>query len=184
MNSEIHKHSLRNLIFQRNACLGLTAMLSASLIIVASFLFLKSERIVVIPAVEKEFWVDAHNISATYLEQFGYFLGELLLSKSSQSAATQKAIVLRHADPSYATQLNKKLSEEALQLEKDRVSYVFYPTGVYTDLRAQEVMLSGDRTTYLAGKAISTAPENYVLSFIYRGGRLLLSGITEKEGSK
>lgn len=181
MNSEIHKHSLRNLTFQRNACLGLSALLSTSLIFVSAFLFMKSERVVVLPAVvEKEFWVDAQNVSATYLEQFGYFLGELLLSKSSQSASTQKAIVLRHTDPSFATQLHKKLSEEAQQLEKERASYVFYISGIYTNLRAQEVTLSGERTTYIGGKAVSTAAENYTLSFVYRGGRLLLSGITEK----
>lgn len=184
MNGEIHKHSLRNMMFQRNASLGLTTLLAASLVIVTSFLFMKSERVIVIPAaVEKEFWVDAHSVSATYLEQFGYFLGELLLSKSSQSSAIQKAIVLRHTDPSFSTQLDKKLFEEAQQLERDRISYVFFPTGVYTNLGSKEVRLSGERTTYISGKQISSATENYVLSFTYRGGRLLLNGITALEGT-
>jgi conjugal transfer pilus assembly protein TraE len=184
MNSEIHKISLRHLIFQRNACLALTALLSVSLVIVSSFLFVKSERIVIVPPiVEKEFWVDGNNISATYLEQFGYFLGELLLSKSSQSASTQRAIIMRHTSPSYSTQLNKKLMEEEQRLEKERASYVFFPTGIYTNIESKEVVLSGNRTIYVSGKMVSSVVESYSLSFVFQGSRLLLSGVTEREGT-
>lgn len=185
MNSDIHQHFLRHLLFQRNAFLALSAVLSISMVIVSTFLFVKSERIVVLPAVvEKEFWIDSNNVSATYLEQFGYFLGELLLSKSAQSSATQRTILMRHTAPSYATLLNRKLIEEEQKLDKERASYTFYPTGIYTDVKALEIVLTGDRTTYVAGKAVSTAAESYLLTFIFQGSRLLLSGVTEKEPYK
>jgi conjugal transfer pilus assembly protein TraE len=185
MNSEIHKISLRHLIFQRNAFLGLSAILSVSLTIVTAFLFVKSERIIIAPpVVEKEFWVDSKGVSATYLEQFGYFLGELLLSKSSQSAASQRSIIMRHTSPNYSTQLHKKLVEEEQKLEKERASYAFYPTGIYTDISSLEVVLTGNRVIYVSGKAVSDAFESYRLSFIFQGSRLLLSGVTETEVNK
>lgn len=185
MNSEIHKHSLRNLIFQRNAFLALAGMLSIALAVISSFLFMKSERIVIVPpVVEKEFWIDSRGVSATYLEQFGYFLGELLLSKSAQSASIQRTILMRHTDPSFSTHLQKKLVEEEQKLDKERASYVFYPTGIYTDIGSKEVILTGDRMTFVSGKAVSTAVESYLLSFIFQGSRLLLSGVTETEVTK
>jgi conjugal transfer pilus assembly protein TraE len=181
MNSEIHKHSLRYLLFQRNVLLALIGIVSISLAIVSSFLFFKSERIVIVPpVVEKEFWIDSSNISVTYLEQFGYFLGELLLTKSAQSAPYQRTIILRHTDPRFSTYLQKKLVDEEQTLEKEHASYVFYPTGIYTEIRSKEVTLTGERTTYVSGKAVSTAKEGYTLSFAFQGSRLLLTGITEK----
>jgi conjugal transfer pilus assembly protein TraE len=184
MNSDVHTVSLRYLIFQRNAFLALTAVLSVAVTIVSAFLFVKSERIVIAPAViEKEFWVDSHGVSVTYLEQFGYFLGELLLSKSSQSAATQRAIIMRHTAPGYSTQLNKKLLEEEQRLEKEMAAYVFFPTEVHADISSKEVVLTGHRTLYVSGKAVSHAVESYVLHFIFQGSRLLLSSVTEKEGA-
>lgn len=182
MNSEIHRISLRSLIFQRNAFFALSGLLSISLIISTIFLFWKSERIIVVPAViEKEFWVEPSNVSSTYLEQFGYFLSELVLSKSSQSAPMQRTIILRHTDPGFATELQKKLVEEEKRLEKEKASYVFFPVAVHTDMKAKEVLITGDRTIYVSGKAVSSERESYVLSFNIQGSRPLLKQITAKE---
>ena len=183
MNSEIHQKSIGSLTLQRNAFFGFSFLLSISLVIVCSFLFLKNERIVVVPAcIEKEFWVDGKSVSPTYLEQFGYFLGQLILSKSPQSASGQRTILLRHTDPSYASAINKKLREEEETLTKQGASYVFYPVDVHSHPSSLEVELIGDRVFYLSGKAISTERECYTLSFSNRGARLLLKGISsEKE---
>ncbi|MFI5343139.1 MAG: type IV conjugative transfer system protein TraE [Chlamydiales bacterium] len=185
MNSEIQKISHRSLLFQRNAFLALSGLLSISLIVTTVFLFWKSERIIVVPAViEKEFWVEPNNVSATYLEQLGYFLGELSLTKSAQSAPLQRAIILRHTDPAFSTELQKKLIEEEKRLDKEKASYVFFPVTVHTDMGRKEVLITGDRTIYVSGKAVSTDRESYLLSFNIQGSRLLLKGITAKEASK
>lgn len=184
MNNEIQKISHRSLLFQRNAFFALSGLLSISLVLSTTFLFWKSERIIIVPPmVEKEFWVEPRNVSPTYLEQFGYFLGELALTKSAQSAPIQRAIILRHTDPSFSTLLQKKLIEEEIRLEKEKASYVFFPVSVQTDIKAKEVRITGDRAIYVSGKAVSSDRETYVLSFNIQGSRLLLTGITVQESN-
>lgn len=131
--------------------------------------------------IEKEFWVDGHDVSATYLEQFGCFLGQLLLGKSSQSAPVQRTVLLRHTDPSFSGLLSKKLYEEEQLLSKQNSSYVFFPIDIQVDLPSKEVLLTGDRVFYVAGKAVSTDKESYILRFNYSGSRLLLKGVEAKE---
>lgn len=182
MKSEFHEKTLVYLNFQRNIFIALTFLLVISQVILSIFLFWKNERIIIVPPViEKEFWVEANTISATYLEQFGYFLGKLVLEKSPQSAQTQRTIVLRHVDPAYYGILNKKLIEEEQKLSKQGASYVFYPIDVQADPKGLKVLITGDRIFYIAGKPISTERESYILSFSSAGSRLLLKEIAARD---
>jgi conjugal transfer pilus assembly protein TraE len=134
--------------------------------------------------IEKEFWVDSRGVSGSYLEQFGGFIGQLLLSKSAQTAQNQRAILLRHTDPSFSTLLSKKLGEEEQKLLKENASYVFYPIEARSNPKTNEVLLIGDRTIYVSGTSISSERVRYILSFSNQGPRLLLKGITLSEEEK
>ncbi|MFQ5729706.1 MAG: type IV conjugative transfer system protein TraE [Waddliaceae bacterium] len=176
------RRSTRNLLFQRNIFLGLSFILALAFVPVSLLLFFKQERIVVVPpVVEKTFWVEKDNVSATYLEQFGHFLGQLLLGKSEQSASLQKEIVLRHTDPAFAGHLQKKLKEEEIRLRKQNASYVFYPERIEIDQKKLTVFLWGERSLFVEEKKISSSKEGYVLGFNCVGSRLLLNSLEKKE---
>lgn len=182
MNSDYLKRNLSTLTFQRNIFLSLTIILSLSLMVLSIFIFQKSERIIITPpTIDKEFWVETNQVSPTYMEQFALFLGQLMLTKSPQSAASQRTVVLRHVDPSFYGEINKKLSEEEKKLTKQQASYVFYPTDIRVDTQNFQVKLTGDRTFYIGGKSMSTSREIYKLSFLYAGGRMLLKEISSEE---
>ena len=103
MKMSVLDANLRGLYYQRNIFAAVSILLGIVLVVISCFLFVKRERIVVVPpVVGQEFWVDGNTISPTYLEQFGVFLGELLLNKSAQSALEQRTIILRHTDPSFS----------------------------------------------------------------------------------
>lgn len=179
--------NIKFLLFQRNVFVALTFLLVVIVLVLSTFLFFKHERVVIVPpVVEKEFWVDAKHISSTYLEQFGYFLGQLLLAKSSQSAASQRSIVLRHTDPSYVGILRQRLIEEEEVLKKQSTSYVFYPIEIKVNLEQMSLLLTGDRLVFIGGKEVSKEREGYILRFNYIGSRLLLKEITleKKEEQK
>ncbi len=185
MKKSILENTTHYLRFQRNIFAALAVLLSISLIIISTFLFLKKERVIIVPpTIEKEFWVDGKQISATYLEQIGYFLGQLLLSKSPYSSSSQRTILFRHSDPAFIGVLKQKLLSEEELLKKQNASYVFYPISIQTDLQKNQVLLEGDRVFYVSGKQVSSERESYLLSFRYTGSRLLLSGInfTDKKG--
>ena len=182
MNSDYLKKNLSTLTFQRNIFLALTFILTLSLLVLSIFIFQKSERIIITPpTIDKEFWVESNSVSPTYLEQFGYFFGQLMLTKSPQSAAPQRTVLLRHVDPSFYGDVNKKLVEEEKKLIKQQAAYVFFPSDIRVDMSNLQVLLTGDRTFYVSGKPVSTSRENYKLSFIYAGGRLLLKEISREE---
>lgn len=182
MNSDYLKKNLSTLTFQRNIFLSLTFILTIPLLVLSIFIFQKNDRIIISPpTIEKEFWVESNRISPTYLEQFALFLGQLILTKSPQSATPQRTVVLRHVDPSVYGEINKKLSEEEKKLIKQQASYVFYPIDIRVDTSNLQALLAGDRIFYVGGKSVSTSRENYKLSFVYSGGRLLLKEISNEE---
>jgi conjugal transfer pilus assembly protein TraE len=184
MNHLFFEKNLNFLLFQRNLLVAISLLLGITLILLSSLLFFKSEKVIIVPRViEKEFWVDSKTVSPTYLEQFGYFLGQLLLNKSSQSAASQRAILLRHADPSYVGMLKQRLMNEEETLQKQNASYVFYPIEVRANPEQLSLLLVGDRQLFVGGKQISSEREGYKLHFSYLGSRLLLKEISaEKKG--
>ncbi len=168
--------------FQRNSFAALSFLLAVSVVLLTSFLFLKRERVVITPPViEKAFWVDTNRVSPTYLEQYGCFLGQLLLSKSAQSAPAQRSVLLRHTEPQFFETLKRKLFEEEQTLQKQDSSYTFFPAVIQVDAKNNEVLIEGDRVSYVSGRQVSSEREGYVLQFKYTGSRLLLSGVSAKE---
>lgn len=147
---------------------------------------MKQERVIIVPPViEKEFWVDAQQVSPTYLEQFGCFLGQLILSKSPQSAASQRTVVLRHTAPEYAGTLKQRLIEEEEILKKQSTSYVFYPVDIQANIEQMSILLNGDKVIMMGGKEVCKEKEGYILRFTYSGARLLLKEImAEKKEQK
>ena len=125
--------------------------------------------------------MDSTSVSPTYLEQFGSFLGQLILTKSAQTAPSQRGIILRHTDPSFSTQLSKKLLEEEQKLMKENVSYVFFPKDIKTNPQTNEVLLLGSRSVFINGNPLSTEQVAFSLSFTFNGSRLLLNSITSIE---
>jgi conjugal transfer pilus assembly protein TraE len=182
MKHDYLAQNLQSLRFQRNIFAALSCLVSISLIILSIFLFTTNERIIVTPPmIEKEFWVEGKHISPTYLEQYGCFLGQLLLGKSSQSAPMQRTVLLRNTAPNFVGVLKNKLIEEEETLKKQNAAYVFYPVEVKVDPKNKEVLLIGDRIFFVSGQKVSQEREEYLLSFTYSGSRLLLSGVSSQE---
>lgn len=184
MSRAFLERNVKFLLFQRNIFITLVFLLGLIALVLSVFLFFKRDRIVIVPPViEKEFWVDAKHVSPTYLEQFGYFLGQLFLTKSSHSAASQRSIILRHTDPSYAGVLKQRLIEEEEILKKQSMSYVFYPFEIKVSPEQMSLLLIGDRLVFVGGKEVSKEREGYLLHFNYTGSRLLLTEISlDKNG--
>ena len=180
MDRVFFERNLKSLLVQRNFLAGLSFMLTTCLLLASFFLFFKKERIVVVPAVvEKEFWVDADSVSATYLEQYGFFLGQLLLTKSPHSADVQRAVLCRHTEPNFLAALKVKLLEEEETLKKQNASYVFYLNNIHVNPELLAVTLVGERQFLVAGQKTSIEKCGYTLYFTYTGSRLLLKGVSQ-----
>lgn len=185
MNEIIREHTIRALIVQRNIYLTIVFTLLVVALALSIFVFSKSERTIIIPAVlEKEFWVDGTQVSPSYLEQMGCFVGDLLLTRSSSSADMQLTILMRQVSPEFSSMLSSKLAAEIAKLKKDNASYVFFRSKVIVDPQTLSVILEGDRSLILGDKILSNVHESYRLGFRNFGGKLLLSSIERGDESK
>lgn len=185
MNEIIRENTLRALTLQRNIFLAIVFLLLLVMLVLSILLFRKTERVIVLPAVvEKEFWVEGANVSATYLEQMGCFIGDLLLTRSPASADMQLTILMRQISPEFLPILSNKLAAELTKLKKDNASYVFFRTKAVVDPYSLSVTLEGDRTLFLGDKVLSTSRESYRFGFTNFGGRLLLASVERGEEIK
>lgn len=178
MKKENRDTTLRNLSFQRNIFLFISLLLSVSTVVLVVLQVFKNEKTIIVPpAIHSSFWVDSTSVSPSYLEQFGLYIGQLLLSKTAETSDSQKEILLKNTYAGFSGMLNKKLNEEGKKMKEEGTSYMFYPLSVDVKPGSLDVAISGDRISYLKEKKLSSKKETYTLSFIYSGGRLLLSGI-------
>jgi conjugal transfer pilus assembly protein TraE len=184
MNRDYQITNMNSLRFQRNAFCAVSFLLCGTLFVGSAFLFTKRERVIVVPPViEKSFWIDESGVSASYLEQQGLFMGQMLFNKNAGSATKQREFVLKNTSNSFLPVLKSKLIEEDERLTKQNTSYVFFMRNFEVYPGSFVVLIEGEKVFYVGGKMISTTREGYRLKFAYEGGRLLLDGIESVEAA-
>jgi len=182
VKSGIYNESLKTLYFQRNALLFLTIILLAAVLLLSCCLLTKKERVVVVPPfVEGQFWIEKNVVSPSYLEQFGSFLGNLLLTKSKESAGRNMEVVLRHTDPAFFGKLEKKLLEEKAALAGDNAAYVFYTDRVDVDIENTSIVLFGKKSSFVGDVLLSSENEAYKLAFSVSASRIFLKELKKVE---
>jgi len=139
---------------------------------------MRSQRIVIIPAVvDREFWVEEKAVSPSYLEQFGTFIGQLILNRSPYNIDLNKKILMKHVDPGFSGALVERLDKEKEMLAKGNGSYVFYTSSIQVSPESKSVLISGKSEFKAGSKVISEEQETYLLGFSYKNGKLLLNRI-------
>lgn len=185
MDMKAYKQGIEKIHYQRNifAFFGLILLLSNLLL--AVFLFIKRERVVIVPpVVEKEFWVEGSCLSPSYLEQFGLFLSQLLLNKSPDSVALQNRILMRYVSPAYSPVFGKALDQEKEEMVQQKLSYLFFPSKVQIAPKLKQVVLEGERVVYLGENEFLKELRRYILSFDFPNGTLLLKELRKEEISQ
>jgi conjugal transfer pilus assembly protein TraE len=164
------------------ALLGLLAlsMLCTAALAVLAFSLIGRERIVLVPPqIQKSFWVTGEKASAEYLEQMAYFLAQLTLDVTPQSAQYQSQVLLRYAAPEAWGELRAAASAQAERLKRDGASTVFSPQELQVDASAQRVRLRGVLTTFVSERRVSSVTKAYQLELRYSAGRLYLKSFQE-----
>lgn len=175
----------RDLTAARRATSVLIALLLASLatnLVLALFAVQASgrERVILVPpTISKTFWVDQEQVSSAYLEQMAYFLMQLILNVTPQSADHQSRVLLQYAAPHAAGELRTQLASSIERLKRDGAATVFSPQDISVDERALKVGIRGQLTTYVSERRVSEVPKGYLIEFKTNGGRLTLAAFRE-----
>jgi len=181
MKLEVYKEKFAKILYQRNILLPICILLACSQLLSIICLFFKNTRTIVIPGhITKEFWVDKASVSPSYLEQTSIFLANLLLTKSPVTASEQRNIVLRHTVPEFFGILQRDLILEEQKMQKDQISYVFYPVNTKINLGNLSVLLIGDKVAFVGSKIVERKREGYRFFYIYNNGRLFLNSLIQE----
>lgn len=182
MNKMVYQLNARHLAFQRNAFLGISFFLSIAVVVMTTMFFLKNERLVIVPhALSEKIWIEGNKVSGSYLKQQALIVSMLFLSKTPSSAREQNEALLEITSPSLYGDLKVKLNKEKQFLIDQGTTYLFVPSKISVKESSMIVEVEGDRSTYSAGKLISTLKEKYSYAFVFTGRKLLLDSIQREE---
>lgn len=182
MDTSIYVNKLMRLLKQQRILLPTLMILSVTQLLSVIFLFCKKERVILVPPlVSQVMWVDGYQVSQTYLQQMGLFMGQLLLSNSAESVKLQMDTILRFVHPAAYTTVRQYLIGEEEHLKKQQGSYHFNISAIEVHPQKHSVTLIGDRQSYVGGKRIDQARESYILTFKMNHGRYLLTSCQKEE---
>lgn len=182
MKLSILTENFQAVLKQRNMLFPLVVLLGISQILMVILLFWKDDRTIFIPPVlDKPFSVHGSSYSASYYEQMGIFLCNLLLTKTSETAEQQHQLLFKYVDPQLLGVFKRDLTDEAETLKKDNAGYVFYPIETKVNLGNHSVLIKGERHTYVGAQRIDVSKESYRLMFIQRGHVLYLCNFKKEQ---
>jgi conjugal transfer pilus assembly protein TraE len=162
------------------AGLLVASMLSTLVLAVLLASLAGRERVVVVPpTVQKTFWIEAERASPEYLEQMAYFLAQLVLNVTPQSAEAQSRILLNYAAPSAYGELRTAMAANAERVKRDGSSTVFSPQDLIVDETRQRVGLRGLLTTFISDRRVSEVAKGYVIELQFAAGRIVLKTFRE-----
>lgn len=166
---------LQTLLKQRNMLFPIVVLLGLSQLLLILLLFWKDDRTIFMPPVlNKPFSIHGSSYSASYYEQLGLFLANLLLTKTAETAEQQHQLLFKYVDPELLGIFKRDLMDEVDTLKKDNAGYVFYSTETKVNLGNHSVLLKGERHTYVGTQRIDVSKESYRLMFVQRGHLLYL----------
>jgi conjugal transfer pilus assembly protein TraE len=175
MELNLKHKKIGSILFQRNFLGGLALALLIIALLQTALLFVKNEKIIILPPeLKQEFWIEGNKFAPTYLEEKGMYFTHLLLDVSSSNILSQGEVLLRYVDPSFHEQFKTRLFAEEQRLKRDNVSLNFTVTDCEVYPSELELDITGDLHAYVAFKKISTHRETYRLEFSAKRGRLFL----------
>jgi type IV conjugative transfer system protein TraE len=175
MKLSILAEQFQKVLKQRNMLFPTVILLGISQVLLILLLFWKDDRTIFMPPVlDKPFSIHGSSYSASYYEQMGVFLVNLLLTKTSETAEQQHQLLYKYVDPELLGVFKRDLTDEVDTLKKDAAGYVFYPIETKVNLGTKSVLIKGERHTYVGAQRIDVSKEAYRLMFVQRGHVLYL----------
>ena len=184
MKLKVQTSFLQHVIRRRN---GYLALASGSLLLnvllgIALISMIGREKIILLPPrISQTFWVEHGDVSPEYLAEMGQFFTTLRFNVAANNAEMQRDMLLHYVSPEYYTALKIELINEAAQMAKNRVSSVFYPVDIKTDIKRLEVLVTGDLLTTIGNNQLPVKRITYKVSYSHNNYRLLVKKLTEVE---
>ncbi len=182
MKSILQQSRLNHLVKQRNGYLALASglLLLSSILTLLCFYLSHQQRIILVPpSITRTFWVSNTDASPEYLSEMSTFFAYLRLNMTSESADSQRQLLLRYVDPRYFGALNTLLIAERDRITAQHVSTAFYPVNMHVNTKQFSVVITGDLISNAGTTQLSSQRVAYQVQYRYEQGRLLVSQFQE-----
>lgn len=175
MNVHFAHLKFKRLVQQRYLLVGLTVLLLLTNILLAISVFVKDERVIVLPPELKQgIWAEKGQVSTSYLEEMGVYFAHLMLDHTPSTASFQRDILLRYAVPKEYGALKAQLIADEEGLKKDNLSTQFLPLEITVTPGHTTVYITGELLGYVGEKQIFQKHETYELKLVLIRGRLMI----------
>lgn len=173
----------QKLVNQRNIFLLFSVILSIAIVLLSCLLFLKKERIVVIPTVGPSMWIEEEKVSDVYLERFGAYIADLLLTRTPADVDQKNKTLLEYVHPTYYQEAKKQLHQDKESIINENQSLLFRPSSRGSiDPLKQTYVVEGELLAFV-GKSGETPTcaqaetKRFTFTFESLAGKLLLKSL-------
>jgi type IV conjugative transfer system protein TraE len=162
---------------QRNLFM-LLCMLSMCICLILGIKIVRnSERVILVPGLNREVWASKDGVSSSYLEEVAAMYIPLLLDLDYTSIDWKKERLLAHvsqSDASYMQELTDYFARTKEKYRQFSLSSHFAVKKLETNPKELTVKAYGTLISRFGEKGFESTPAVYGLSFEWIGGKLLL----------
>lgn len=177
MNKETMIASIDMVAKQRNIFIGVSLLSLACLLLVSVKLIFTGERIILVPGLSKEAWVESEGVSNAYLEESAVMYLPMLLDLDVNSIEWKRDRIMSyvsHADPRYLKELHEYFARVKEHYVNFSLSTHFALKKLESDPRNLTVIVYGQLIKHFGNRGSETTPAIYKLMYEWTRGKLLL----------
>lgn len=162
---------------QRNVFMLLCMLSICGCLILGIKILSSSERVILVPGLNREVWTEKGGVSASYLEEAASMYLPLLLDLDYTSIDWKRERLLSHvsrSDIAYMQALADYFARTKDKYKQFSLSTHFAVKKLETDQKELTVKAHGTLISRFGEKGFESTPAIYGLSFEWIGGKLLL----------
>lgn len=188
MEKAVSLINLESISRQRNLFVGLTLLLSVSLMFVSIKLVTMDEKTVLVPGLTQEVWTKEGGVSASYLEESTLMYLPLLLDLNPEIIDHKAAVIFKYvsqSDASYMKKVQDYFADTAKKYKQFALSTYFSVKNLEVDTKRMVVKANGVLTSRYGEEGFETTKISYLLKYEWTGGKLRLKEFEQyKEENK
>ncbi len=182
MKLSLNKSNLKHLVENRNAFMGIAFIsVIANLVLVLGIIFaFVHERVILTPPeINRPMWVGYNDTSSEYLAEMSDYLLHLRFDATPNTADYSRNKFLDYVSPSLYDDVKQQMLDEKEHMEKEHVTFMFYPVDSKIDQKNLVVDVTGDLSSVVGNVAQTPQRITYRITYDYHNGRLFVKSLDE-----
>ncbi|MBU0993382.1 MAG: type IV conjugative transfer system protein TraE [Proteobacteria bacterium] len=184
MNLKIYTKQTSNLFAENRLLKFVVVVLTIGVIwsMASANRALKYQRTIILPPkVDHRIEITGNAVNDDYLKMYTRYILDLLLNYTPKTIQFNFNDLLALASPELYPELQANLLKISDNVEKLRITSVFFPSNIIIDQEKNSITVKGRRKQFSHIAKIEESDRNYYLRYEINNGRFNLSNIQEQE---